>query len=47
MSLIEAIKVLEQHQKWRLGDDAQPMTEPKQLSEALDIAINLLSGGKQ
>jgi hypothetical protein len=48
--LKEAIEVLSQHQKWRKGDDNQPMTEPKKLTEALDIAIrlfDLLNGGKQ
>jgi hypothetical protein len=44
MTLKEAIKVLSQHQKWRKVDDTQPITEPKKLTEALDIAINLLNG---
>jgi hypothetical protein len=43
MTLKEAIEVLSQHQKWRKGDDSQPMTDPKELTEALDIAIYLLT----
>lgn len=42
MNLKEAIKVLKAHNKWRTGSDIEP-TEPKKLTEALDIAINLLS----
>ena len=41
MTLLEAIEILSNHQKWRKGADA-PATDPKQLTEALDIAINIL-----
>jgi len=41
MTLKEAIKVLEDHNIWRLGADTEP-TEPKKLTEALEIAIHLL-----
>lgn len=41
MTLHEAIKILKDHQIWRLGADAKP-TEPKELTEALDVAINIL-----
>lgn len=42
MTLEEAIKVLTDHNIWRLGADTEP-TNPKKLTEALDIAIRLLS----
>ena len=42
MTLPEAIKVLEDHNKWRLGDDTIEPTKPKLLTEALEIAIHLL-----
>lgn len=41
MDLKEAIKVLESHQLWRKGAEIEP-TDPKKLSEALDIAVRLL-----
>ena len=42
MRLLEAIEILSNHQKWRKGANA-PATDPKQLTEALDIAINILT----
>jgi len=42
MDLPEAIKILEDHQKWRLGNDEIEPTEPKKLTEAMEIAIHLL-----
>jgi len=42
MTIEEAIKVLTDHNIWRLGADTEP-TNPKKLTEALDIAIRLLS----
>ena len=42
MKLEEVIEILENHQKWRKGDDTTPMTDPKDLSESLDITIELL-----
>lgn len=41
MTLLQAIEILSNHQKWRKGADIPP-TDPKQLTEALDIAINIL-----
>lgn len=41
MNLQEAIKTLEYYNKWRLGAELdQP--NPKEITEALEIAINLL-----
>lgn len=37
----KAIKILKEHQKWRLGADTKP-TEPKRLTQALEVAINIL-----
>ena len=41
MTLQEAIKELEYFQKWRKGADIE-QPSPRRVSEALDIAINLL-----
>jgi hypothetical protein len=41
MDLKETIKVLTKHNKWRRGAEI-PMIEPKEIGEALDIAIRLL-----
>lgn len=41
MTLTEAIQVLEEHNIWRNGAETPP-TDPKQLTEALEIAINIL-----
>ena len=41
MTLLEAIEILSNHQKWRKGADT-PATDPKQLTEALEIAISAL-----
>lgn len=43
MDLKKAIKVLSTHQKWRKGEKVKP-TNPTELTEALDIAVNLLKG---
>lgn len=41
MNLQEAIKTLEYYNKWRLGAELdQP--NPKEITESLEIAINLL-----
>lgn len=44
MNLCDAIVVLENHNKWRQGDDSIAATNPKELTRALDAAINLLKG---
>ena len=41
MTLTQAINILEKHNKWRLGGKDNPI-DPKQLTEALEVAINLL-----
>jgi len=45
MTLQHAIKVLEAHQEWRTGGDGDP-TDPKELTEAIEVAINILKGLK-
>lgn len=45
MTLKQAIKVLERHNKWRLGAEIKA-TEPKELTEAIEVAINILKGLK-
>lgn len=42
MTKKEALDILENHQKWRLGDDEVEATNPKELSNALDLAIECL-----
>lgn len=41
MTLKESIDILQDHQDWRLGKHDNP-TDPKQLTEAIEIAIHLL-----
>ena len=41
----EALKVLEYHQKWRLGNDEVEATDPRELTHAIEIAIVYLSKG--
>jgi len=40
MKITEAVKLLEQHQGWRLGDDIE-MLEPKQVTEVIDTILHL------
>lgn len=41
MTLQEAIKILEEYNKWRRGAEI-PQPNPKLIGEAIDIAINQL-----
>lgn len=43
MTLSEAISILETYQLWRLGKIEEYPITPKQLTEALDIAIRLMT----
>lgn len=40
MDLNEAIKILELHNKWRLGDEKVKMSEPKKITEAINIILS-------
>lgn len=42
MTKQEAIKVLSDYQKWRKGDDSIKATEPKELTEAIEFALNFM-----
>ena len=39
MTLQEAVKLLESHNKWRRGDDSLDMAEPKELGIAIELII--------
>ena len=41
MNTSEAIKILKEHQEWRLGGDNKA-TNPKDLTKAIDTAIKIL-----
>jgi len=43
MTLPEVIRILEKHNQWRQGADMKP-TDPKTLTEAIEVAIQLLKG---
>ena len=43
MTKKEALKVLKDHQKWRLGNDEVEATNSKELTRAIEIAIVYLS----
>ena len=40
MTLQEAIKLLTDHQQWRLGNDDFPMQIPSEITKALHIVLN-------
>jgi len=42
MTLQKAIEILAIYQRWRLGSDDEP-PKPKEITEAIDIAIRLMS----
>ncbi len=42
MTLAEAVDILKEYNKWRLGADTE-MLHPKIITEALEIAINILT----
>lgn len=42
MDIREAVLILEQHNKWRKGDEDVVMVNPRTLSSAIDIAIKKL-----
>jgi len=44
MTTKQAIRIIFNHQKWRLGSDKVKPTVPKKLTEALDIALDVMSG---
>lgn len=46
MTKKQALKILVNHQKWRLGSDRVKMTDVKELTEAINIAIDVLKDQK-
>lgn len=40
MTTEEAIEIIEQHQKWRVGED-MPMIHPKKLTESLNVLLRV------
>tara|TARA_R110000868_G_scaffold136504_2_gene349486 strand:+ start:201 stop:356 length:156 start_codon:yes stop_codon:yes gene_type:complete len=43
MNVEEALKILKHHQQWRLGEIDDMPYEPKELTEALYVAIVVMS----
>lgn len=39
MTLKEAISILDLHNRWRRGDDTEPMVHPTLLGEAIDFVV--------
>ena len=39
MKLKEAIGILEIHNRWRRGEDVEPMQKPKDIGVAIDVVI--------
>jgi|TARA_R110002033_G_C3813193_1_gene232350 hypothetical protein len=39
MTLQEAVTLLENHNKWRRGDDTLEMAEPKDLGMAIELIV--------
>ena len=43
MTLQEAVTLLENHNKWRRGDDTLEMAEPKDLGMAIELIVEPLT----
>ena len=41
MDIIDAVNILERHNKWRRGADIE-MENPKEIGEAIDLVVNKL-----
>jgi len=39
MDIKKAIKVLDNHQRWRLGDEKITQTNPRELTESIDLIL--------
>ena len=42
MTTERAIEILRQHNQWRRGDDAIEMQEPKDIGEAIEVAVVIM-----
>ncbi len=47
MSLDKAIKILEYHQQWRLGNEDIMKYKPKDITEALDVVLKTVKELKE
>jgi len=47
MILEEAIKILDNHQKWRRGEIEDWVSTPKELGEAIDLILTTLKNNNQ
>lgn len=39
MTFLEAVGILEQHNRWRRGDEEVPMEDPMRIGLAIDFAV--------
>ena len=46
MEIEQAVKILSDHQKWRLGDDTIEATKPKELTEAINVILKKIEYDK-
>ena len=46
MTIEQAVKILSDHQKWRLGDDTIGLTTPKELTEAINVILKKFEDDK-
>ena len=42
MELKQAIGILETHNRWRRGEDVEPMIDPKELGIAIDLIVEYI-----
>ena len=42
MTTQKAITILRQHNAWRRGDDSIEMQEPKEIGEAIEVAVVIM-----
>ena len=42
MNIKQAIGILETHNRWRRGEDVEPMIDPKELGIAIDLVVEYI-----
>lgn len=42
MELKQAIGILEIHNRWRRGEDVEPMIDPRELGIAIDLVVEYI-----
>jgi hypothetical protein len=40
----ESLALLREYNRWRRGEDGVPMPDPREIGEALDVAIRVMAG---